>query len=101
MSINQLKTEVAEVYKQVKEAETRREALAVELEPVIDSYFTVRIRKEQNPELRRDFAYLNAAKRFELLDEATIRFSARNMSGPIKHDVAVSDLIDEYVLPES
>ena len=98
MSINQLQTEAAEISKQIQEAETRKEALAVTLEPMIDSYFTTRIKNEKDSETRRDYAYLNKVKTFDVLNENTLRFQARNLSGPIFHDVTISDLVEEFSL---
>jgi hypothetical protein len=96
MSIIQLKTEVAEISEQMKAAETRKEALAAELGPMIHSYFTSRVSREKNPDKRRDYAYFNASKQFDILNETTLRFRSRNRSGVIICDVLISDILDEY-----
>jgi len=94
MSINQLEAEFTNVSKMIQDTEARKAALSVTLIPIIDAYFTARVSSEKNPELRRDFAYLNSSKNFEILNETTLRFIARNISGPIKHDVTITELLE-------
>lgn len=101
MSIIQLKMEIAEISEQMKVAETRKEALAAELGPMIHSYFTARVSQEKNPDKRRDYAYFNASKQFDILNESTLRFRSRNRSGAIICDVPISDILDEYSSLES
>lgn len=101
MSIIQLKTEIAEISEQMKVAETRKEALAAELGPMIHSYFTACVSREKNPDKRRDYAYFNASKQFDILNETTLRFKSRNRSGAIIFDVHISDILDEYSSLES
>lgn len=94
MSINQLKLEVAEVSQQLKEAEDRKEALILALQPYIDRYFTNRVTNEKNSELRREFAALNQSNAIEIVEESVLRFTAKNYSWTISHDVTVSELLE-------
>lgn len=101
MSILQPKIEVVEINRCLQEAKIRQEALAAELAPMIDSYFKSRVLREENPDKRRDYAYYNATRQFEVISDTTLRFMARNRSGPITCEVLVSDLMDEYPLTGS
>jgi hypothetical protein len=93
MSINQLKTEVTEVSQQIEEVLARKEALISALRPYIDRYFEARVTGEKNPELRREFADLKKSKGFEIVDGTILRFTAKNHSWTISHDVAISELL--------
>lgn len=96
MSILQLEMEVVEINRCLQEAKTRQEALAAELAPMIDEYFKLRVSVEKNPDKRRDYAYFNSTRQFDIINENTLRFRSRNRSGPITCDVLVSELMDEY-----
>lgn len=93
MSIIQLKTEMAELSQSIKEAENRKEVFAAELAPMIDKYFKNRVLNETNPDKRRDYAYFNSTRQFDIINETTLRFRSRNRSGPITCDVLLSELV--------
>lgn len=96
MSIIQFETEIAEIHKLMKETEARKKSLTAELGPMIHSYFKSRVATEANPDKRRDYAYFNASKQFDIINETTLRFRSKNRSGPITYDVLLTDILAEY-----
>lgn len=94
MSIIYLESEATEINELMQEVLERKEALARVLEPVIHKYFSALVLIEKNPEKRRDYAYFNASKDFEILDGRTLRFRAKNRSGLITYDVLIADLLE-------
>lgn len=95
MSISQLKLEINEVNMQIQETEARRAALFSSLLPYIDRYFTERIQQETDSEKRRDYAYFNASKNFEMLEGSILCFSSISRSGPITCYVNISEILGE------
>lgn len=94
MSISKLENEAIEINKLMNEAVERKEALTADLGPLIHKYFSSRVLSEKNPDKRRDYAYFNSTKKFEILEGGTLRFTARNRSGLITYDVLITDLIE-------
>lgn len=94
MSINYLESEATEINEMIQEVLERKKALASVLEPMIHKYFSALVLIEKNPEKRRDYAYFNVSKNFEILDGKTLRFKAKNRSDLITYDVLIADLLE-------
>jgi hypothetical protein len=93
MSVNTLEVEFLEVKTLIQEASARKEVLSEALAPHINNYFTALVKSTADTELRREYAEFNKVKRFEILNEDTVRFHAKNWSGQITHDVKLSQLL--------